>query len=163
MPENSVYIFDTSALIDMAKYYPIDRDFPYWRNVEASINLGRFRAPFFVIEDLTYDDLLKKWIEKRRKKIEIPITDFQNRTTKKIEVDYPRIVNYRAGRINSDPFVISCALEFKEPSTLTSLEPIIVAMEGEKKRMTIPRVCEKLGIICIEIDELWERENWVSE
>lgn len=161
---SSVYIFDTSAFIDMDKYYPIERDLAYWRHIDTSINSGNFRAPFLVFEDiLTYDDDLKKWLEKRRKKMEIAPTDYQNRAVSRIESDYPKLCNYRAGRINADPFVIACALEMKEsiPTTLIALDPIVVAQEGERKRVTIPQVCEKFGIECIMIDELWERENWV--
>ena len=64
-----IYIFDTSAIIDMHKFYPINRDFPYWRNVEISINDGKFRAPLLVFEDIERkDDLIKKWFNKRKTK-----------------------------------------------------------------------------------------------
>lgn len=163
---NPIYIFDTSAIIDMHKFYPINRDFPYWRNVEISINDGKFKTPFLVLEDVSRkDDLIKGWFNKCSTKMMIPQTNFQNITAKEIERDYPKLVNYRFGRINADPFVIACALEInKENQTRLfpkDLFPVIVAQEGEKKKDSITKVCGKIGLTCITIDQLWGRENWV--
>jgi len=166
--KNLIYIFDTSAIIDMHKFYPINRVFPYWRNVEISINNGKFRVPFLVFEDiLRKDDLIKDWFNQRKQKIVIPPSDFQNKIAKKIENDYRGLVNYRFGRINADPFVIACGLEINDgnQATFSSIKqtPIIVAQEGERKKDSIPKVCRQLELTCITIDQLWENEDWVVE
>jgi hypothetical protein len=162
---NPVYIFDTSAIIDMHKFYPINRVLPYWRNVEISINNGKFRMPFLVFEDISRkDDLVKDWFNQRKLKVIIPQSDSQNRYVKKIEADYPNLVNYRFARINADPFVIACGLEILDGNQVTfgsKQTPIIVAQEGERKKDTIPKVCRNLNLNCITIDQLWENEDWI--
>jgi hypothetical protein len=161
-----IYIFDTSAIIDMHKFYPINRVFPYWRNVDFSISMGRFRAPLFVLLDIERkDDDIKKWFSSRKSKMAIMPGDFQNNAVKIIERDHKGLVNYRFDRMNADPFVIACALDIINGNqTILTQEkqlPIIVAQEGERKKESIPKVCKKMGLTCISIDQLWEGENWV--
>jgi len=161
---NFVYIFDTSAIIDMHKFYPINRDFPYWRNVDISINHGKFRMPLLVFEDICRkDDLIKEWFSQRKSSMIIPQSESQNKIAKEIERDYSGLVNYRFGRINADPFVIACGLEINNGSQTTfgKFTPIIVAQEGERKKESIPKVCRKVDLQYITIDQLWENENWI--
>lgn len=167
MPEIvPIYIFDTSALIDMDKFYPVDRDMSYWRHVDRSINQGRFKAPYVVLDEVSRrDDELVKWLKPRRKIMQIPISPLQNNYVREIQAKFKGLCNHRSGNLNGDPFVIACAIEIINGIQVTFLpqRPIVVAQEGQKKKITIPKVCGHYGVECITIDQLWEKENWTSE
>ncbi|MFG2738649.1 DUF4411 family protein [Streptomyces chartreusis] len=150
-----MYSLDTSALITPWRdTYPPRRFKGFWERYEELIDSGRaFAVDEVAIELKRRDDELAEWI-KLHPSLFVPLeADIQLATIEALRLCERMVGNIR-GRNGADPFVIGLA----KARGLT-----VVTMEkatNSLKRPKIPDVCNEMGVPCIDVIGLMDREQW---
>lgn len=159
---SNCYIIDTSSLIHLNKYNPIDVFPTIWQKLELLISERRLLAPKEVLYEINEkDDQLAKWAKHQP-------SLFKDSTPRQIEIvkdilrQYPSMVKeYKTH--DADSWVIALTIEMASSSqqTLTPIKRIVVTEEklrGDK--IKIPWVCEKYDIETIDILHMFRIEGW---
>jgi len=167
----SLYVVDTSFLIEVHKRYPQKLLPGIWKDIETLIGAGRIIAPIKVKNEINQqDDELKDWVNDHDSMFRSLGSELLETTS--IVVDkYPRTAKPTSQNIHhADPFVIGLALKVMRQSTLNTRIISVVAEEKSKlaKNPTlreeeiekIPDVCQKLGIRCITHLEMFKQEGF---
>ena len=144
---------DTSALIDLWRHYPRDVFPGLWRNLERLLTEGKLVAPHRVLKELEQkDDDLSKWA-KRNRRMFVGLDMDQQQQVKKLLEKYPALVDPGKSIPEADPFVVA----------LGKKGYIVISQErrgGPGSVTRIPDVCEKEGITCISLHQLFREERW---
>ncbi len=153
---------DSSSLIDLNRYNPIDVFPSVWKNLESLINQGFLVSPLEVFNEITQmDDELAKWAKKQRNFFRDP-TEKQIEIVKDILKSYPSMVR-EDRKYDADPWVIALAVEMKNDTQRTLLEVKRIVVTEEKirgQRIKIPYVCKKYMVDSISIIEMFRIEGW---
>jgi hypothetical protein len=156
------YIIDTSSLIDLNHYYPIDRFPSLWEKIENLVKTNRLLSHKEVFNEINNkDDMLADWAKKNRNMFK-PITKKQIEIVKKILKDYPSIVK-KDKKYSADPWIIALAIELakSKQTTLFKVKRIVVTEEklrGEKVR--IPFICKQLDVDSMDMIGMFREEAW---
>lgn len=159
---NSVYIIDSSSLIELNKHHAMDVFVSVWKNISELIKNDRLIAPREVLKEIeNFDDSLAKWAKKQKKLFKNP-NSRQIKIVQEILKEYPSIVNIDA-RNSADPWVIALAIEqsTNPQQTLFQIKRIVVTEEklrGNKVR--IPYICQNKDIESIDVVDLFRTEGW---
>jgi len=152
-----IYVFDSSALIDLFKnYYPMR--FPsLWEKFESSKTEGKIVSVREVLNEIKgYGDRLDGWAKENRDFFQLPspeelvfvaeifkIPHFQSLVRKKERLQ---------GKPVADPFVIAKS---------KALEGCVISQESKTpKAARIPNVCAYFSIDCLNLEGFMEREDW---
>lgn len=150
------YSIDTSSLIQAwQRAYPPQLFPGLWSAVDGLIDSGRLKASIEVYYELQRKhDELGQWAKERKNGLFVDIDEELQTALSRLMSTHPRLVDTKTGKSGADPFVI--ALAQITPSC------IVVSDEhgGSAKSPKIPTVCQALGIQCMTILELIEREGW---
>lgn len=158
----SVYVMDTSSFIELKNRYPPRVFRSLWCNIEKLCENNRLIAPLEVREEIERgDDDLVKWV-KKFKKIFLRPDGRQARKVQEILAQFPFLAHFEKEGPNADPWIIALALSRNKTiqSPLFPRNYIVVTEELRAKPNKIPFVCEHYGIECINLLELFRRENW---
>ena len=165
MPEETIYVADTSALIEIQKKYPHDVFKTIWDNLSKLADKERIIAPKQVLEEINLfalEDYLKKWAV-GHKKIFKEQTSFQLSKVREILLLYPKMAEYKKGHEQADPYVVALALD-KDPQTkLVQNNKRSVVTEEKSVRgkpEKIPDVCSKFGVEFFDILGFFRQEGW---
>lgn len=156
-----IYIIDSSSLIDLKKYYPIDIFQGIWNNLENLIINRRLFSSIEVLKEISRgDDELKDWCN-QHKTIFKPINSKITMQTQEILDRFPELGDIDRTTPIADPFLIALALERDPQQTLIEKRKVIVTEEKSKRnKINIPYVSNQYGIESSNIIELFRKEKW---
>ena len=158
----TVYVFDSSPLIDLFHHYYRERFPSLWQHFDGMVSDGRITSTREVGNEIKgHGDKLAEWFEElgdNRKNV------FVTPTPAELEV-VTEIFNVRhfqamirkkqrlAGRPVADPFVIARAKCLENGC--------VVTREKHKPNSAhIPNVCEHFGVDWADLEGFMEREQW---
>lgn len=148
------YSFDTSAFIEGQKRYYRPANFPsLWKHIEALITSGHLRSCDVVLSELEkVDDGCLAWAKQQDGLFLMPSQETQA-AVGQVMARHPKLV--RNGRSGADPWVIAMAIA-------TGTTCAVVTDEKPKSLINphIPDVCGEMGIPCMTLAEVVEREGW---
>lgn len=147
------YSFDTSALIEGNKIYPIDVFPALWDKLATLINDGHVRAIVQVKTELSKkDDDIFKW-SSRFPDLFLPLDSTVQAEVRAIMKDFPNLVNVAANKSTADPFVIALA-HVKKCAVVTYEKP------GSIQNPKIPFVCNSKSVAVMNLVKLMQLEGW---
>jgi len=156
------YVIDSSSLIDLNRYSPIDVFPSVWKNLESLISQDRLVAPLEVLNEITQkDDQLSKWVKEQANFFR-DITEKQIEIARDILKSYPSMVRVDR-KYDADSWVIALAIEMKSDPQQTLVQKKIIVVTGEKirgERVRISYVCQKYQVDSIDIIEMFRIEGW---
>ena len=158
---NTVYVIDTSALIMLDFTFKYDNPVfkAVWEEIEELVKQGSFKTIDFVEDEINNyngkESFLKIWIKKWRKHLVIT-TDSEsiNASIPIINKEYKSgffdAKKQAEGKEEADPYLIGyCKVH----------NYVLITSENKIKPNKIPKVSEKNGVKCIDINDfLIERE-----
>ncbi|MBT9141517.1 MAG: hypothetical protein DDT30_02109 [Dehalococcoidia bacterium] len=153
-----IYVFDSSSLIDLFKYYYPNRFPSLWENFDALVLERRIISVREVRNELEgHGDSLSVWVKDHHEFFPAPTTDELNFVAKIFKVTHFQALvkekEWLQGKPVADPFVIANAWALEEGCVVTQ----------EVKRPNaakIPNVCEHFGIPCLNLEAFMENEKW---
>lgn len=158
----TVYIIDTSSLIELNKHNPMDIYHSPWKKIDGLVNSGRLFAPREVLDEINQlDDTLADWA-KEHSKMFIEPTKEQIEIVREILKTHPSLLK-NGKRYAADPWVIAVAIEMiRNPQkTLIEVKRIVVTEEKIRgNRIKIPFVCQEFKITAIDILDMFRNEGW---
>ncbi len=154
------YVIDTSSLIDLNRYNPIDLFPSVWNKIEHLVKTGQLVSHIEVFKELSRkDDLLFKWAKKHKDMFK-HYTKRQVEIVQKILKKYPSIINLKR-EYSADPWIIALAVELNEQKTLVKVKWLVVTEEQLKgNRVKIPLICKEYDIEYLKIFDLFRRKGW---
>jgi hypothetical protein len=161
MPED-IYCIDASSLMDLSRQYPRARFPSVWQEIDALVEEGRLIAPKEVLKEIMKgDDSLVDWVKKKSKMFK-PLDSEQAKAVSAILAACPTLIDFLSEMPQADPFLIALAKVGNESQTKTLFEikHVVVTQEGKNKFNKIPQVCARVGVECIRLLDLFEREGW---
>lgn len=168
MGKNVIYNIDTSALIDLDKYYSYEVFPSLWDNFIINlVNEGRLIATEEVKEDLKrVDDDLYNWIMQRCSQIFIPTNlEIMNRVNEIIN-RFPNLIDKdKPGKNQADPFVIALALEVPNICSIFNQGAEIMVVTHEKftgnlSGPKMPDICRFYGLKVGKLINIFKTEEW---
>jgi len=153
-----IYVFDSSPLIDLFRYYYLDRFPSLWENFDALVLERRIISVREVRKELEgHGDRLSDWVKDHREFFLTPTADELNFVAEIFKVTHfqalVRKKEQLQGKPVADPFVIAKA-KIQE-------EGCVVTQEVKKPNAAkIPNVCEHFGIPCLNLEAFMENEKW---
>ncbi len=157
------YVIDTSSLIDLNRYNPIDLFPSVWNKIDHLVKTEQLVSHIEVFKELSRkDDLLFKWA-KTYKDLFKHYTKRQVEIVQKILEKYPSIINPNS-QYSADPWIIALAVELNEERTQKTLIKVkwLVVTEEQLKgnRVRIPLICKEYNIDYLKIFDLFRRKGW---
>ena len=96
------------------------------------------------------DDALKKWFVGLQGDI-LPIDDEVQENVKKVVTSNPQLVDFKQVKSSGDAFLIATAMKY---------DLTVITEENKTGQKKIPFVCNSLGVPCVDILGLCEKEGW---
>ncbi len=171
MPGNdTLYVVDTSALIDMKLYYPISIFESLWKKCTTLAHNSRICAPDAVFSEIMRkDDELASWAKRRYRYLFQECTDFQVEKVQEILSEFPNLIDHNRETEQADPFVVALGLERRDGPQKPLVPQTVVVVTQErttpkrstrKKKVVIPEVCQHYDLPCITHIEMIANEGW---
>ncbi|MHA1185308.1 MAG: DUF4411 family protein [Candidatus Heimdallarchaeota archaeon] len=156
------YIIDTSSLINLSRYNPIDVYPTVWRNLTNLRKRGLLHSSIEVYNEVSRkDDSLKDWV-KANKQMFIEESATQLQFVSEILSKYPSIVDVER-RFEADPWLIALALEMRtDAQQKLTLEKIIIVTDEKLKgnKVRIPFICQNYDLDFLNIFDMFREEGW---
>lgn len=156
-----VYSVDTSALIDLGRWYPRSVFRKLWQEMKVLVTQGRLIAPPQVREEIKrQDDELLRWV-RAQKRMFVQLQSVHLQCVSEILGHFPDLIDPNKQTEDADPFVIAVALARKRGHLFGS-DYVVVTQERLRShgRPRIPNVCQHYGIECLDIFQFFAREGW---
>ena len=153
-----IYVFNSSALIDLFRHYYSERFPSLWENFDALLLEQRIISVREVGKELEErDDKLSEWVKNHRKYFLTPVIDELNFVTEIFKIPHfqtlVRKKEQLGGKRVADPFVIAKAKAQEDGC--------VVTQEVKKPNAArIPNVCDHFDIPCLNLETFMESENW---
>ena len=152
-----MFVIDTSALIDIRRWYPPDVFPQVWRNMEAMIQRGEVEAPIEVLREVEDgDDELKVWC-RNHKEMFVDIEEdlnainiFMGVQKKYDKKEWEKNIQKKHW---ADPWVVTLAICRVYINEEGKNHPIIVTSENQVKPNKIPTIAREFGINSIKVPE----------
>jgi hypothetical protein len=164
MAADTIYIIDTSSLIDLQRWRPLAKHRVIWQKLDGLIRDGRLIGPEQVYSELRAGkDSLAKWAVSHKKG-----GQFFKKTTrqhvgiaKQIIHKYSDLVDVDRPGSQADPFVIALA-HYEANSTTLAQQCIVVTNEKftPTGRPRIPHICASYKLPYLTIHQLYVTEGW---
>jgi len=153
LPVKPTYCIDTSALIAAwyERYKP--NRFPkLWTEFDKLIEDGRLVSSSLVLRECSKRSVeLHDWL-KLRSGMFVPPDEAIQSEVRLIINAYKGLVAEGKQKHAADPFIIAQAKVYGH---------VVVTEEGSGTTKKIPGVCSAMSIVCINLMELIDREDWV--
>ncbi len=165
MPDETIYIADTSALIEIQQKYPHDVFGGLWKNLSGLAKNGKMIAPRHVFDEIksyALEDYLKTWATQHKNMFKEP-TPAHYLKVKEILASFPNLINTKSEFEQADPYVVAMALCVERQTTLVGNIRVVVTEESFTKPQRIPDVCRNYSITCINTIEMFRQEGWRFE
>ena len=155
-----IYVFDTSIFVKLFGSYYRGRFPSLWKKFDSMISARRITSTREVrreIEDQT--DELDDWANKNPNVFPTPKSDVGIFVTeiyliRHFQANIEKKKLLKGGKC-ADPFVVATALASVPCGTVVTLE--VYKPHSAK----IPNICSHFGIVCLNLEEFMEKENWV--
>jgi Domain of unknown function (DUF4411) len=148
------YVLDTSAIIDLWRIYPPKTFRNLWKRVERLVQEGRLISPGQVLVELKRkDDDAAGWLKDRKDVTVVRENAAIWSVAQKVANDNLGLVDSKKTGAQADPFVI--ALAMSRGWTVVTSEKA-----GGFGKVNIPSVCKRVGVPCLTILQLFEKEGW---
>ena len=153
-----IYIFDSSPLIDLFRYYYLDTFPSLWENFDALVSERRIISVREVRNELGgHGDRLSDWVKGHRELFHTPTTDELGFVAEIFKIAHFQMLVRKKeqliGNPVADPFVIAKAEALEEGC--------VVTQEVKKPNAArIPNVCEYFDIPCLNLEAFMENEKW---
>ena len=156
----SVYIIDTSSLIDLVHRYPRVVFPGLWTNVETLVAMDRMVAPWAVYVEIEQkqDDLLA-WALNNTNMFKKKTYDVANFALK-LANEHQKMKRRNMITERADPFVIALAWHMHKETP--DKKPIIVTEECTKTGK-IPVIARSYGLVHVGLVEMMIAEQWSFE
>lgn len=163
---NKVYVIDTSAIVDLFRWYPPDISVfkPIWDKIEKMIGSGILISHYEVYREIEVgDDMAVEWC-KKHKKMFIDPDDHQIRIFEKVREAYEK--DQWDKKITqpgpwADPWIITLAIQLRERSKILGIQGDvkIITQENKTKRNNIPTIAKNFGIESLKLIEFFRDIN----
>ncbi|MCK4599646.1 DUF4411 family protein [Candidatus Bipolaricaulota bacterium] len=157
-----IYVFDSDALINLFRHYYADRFPSLWENFDALVLEHRLISVREVKNELAgHGNRLSGWVKNHHGFFLTPSIDELSFVTEIFKVPHFQMLIRKKQRLQgkpvADPFVIAKARALEG-----SLEGGCVVTQEVKKQnaASIPNVCERFGIPCLNLEAFMENEEW---
>lgn len=120
-----------------------------WKHIDELISQKRIVTCSEIIEEVN-DDALKKWFVGLQGDI-LPIDDEVQENVKKVVTSNPQLVDFKQVKSSGDAFLIATAMKY---------DLTVITEENKTGQKKIPFVCNSLGVPCVDILGLCEKEGW---
>lgn len=145
------YIIDTSAMLsqkdDEAHRRRIYKS--QWNNIDELIRNKEIVTCSEIAGEVE-DETIQQWMRENGLII-LPIDDEVQENVKKVVKKNKELVDFKGNKSSGDAFLIATAMKYG----LT-----VITEEKKNSPKKIPFTCEMLGIDCVSILDLCEREDW---
>lgn len=136
-----IYILDTNVLMEFSRWIPISLNKSFWDKLEESLGEGKWVLLDVVVEEIKYNEKLKEWCEKQKRKGFIK-TIGESTRERAVEINnIYKMIDETDGNSTVDTYIIAYAEENK--LSVFSMESFRIKENGLLK---IPEVCQKLKI-----------------
>ena len=168
MEQDSYVIFciDSSALIDLHKYYGEQRIPKLWTELDSLFSKGNMLSHEIVYEELTTQAKnpsdLSKWVS-HRKVFFKPITAQQVHHVASIVSQFPGLIDYKHEKDEADPWLIALALELKAQYSLFDSEVCLISQENPLSSQKSPAVCVHYKIRPLSLLDFFDFVGWKLE
>lgn len=156
---SSVYVIDSSALIDLKDLYPKSVFENVWSKLTNLIQINRMISSTEVFREIKKkeDDLLS-WC-KANSRMFVGTNEEHLKIVEEIMKKYPKLVKHDTLHPVADPFVIAVAKVLKDQN-LDAPIPIVVTHEKREENVKMPTVCIEYGVENMRLLEMFEAEGW---
>jgi hypothetical protein len=163
----NIYYVDTSALITMQRYYPIEMLPDLWKHLEELFLSGRIGSHDFVYNEIVPTDKkavkddLANLISKYKNNFK-PISKRQVEIVKEIITLFPGLIKPQSKKDEADPWIIAMVIEMMEETNLFEQDSdfVIISMESKKSSNKIPAVCKHYRVRHMNLFEFFEDNDW---
>jgi len=156
---SSVYVIDSSALIDLNDLYPQSFFEDVWSKLTNLTQINRMISSKEVFKEIEKkDDDLLSWC-KTNPRMFVGHNAEHLKIVGEIMGKYPQLVKYDTLHPVADPFVIAVAKVLKDQSLDSSI-PVVVAHESRNSPVKIPAICTDYDIENMRLLEMFEAEGW---
>ncbi len=152
-----MFVMDTSALINIWRWYAPDIMPKAWENMELMVRRGEMIAPIEVLKEVERrDDEIKEWCKNHREMF-IDVEDRLEiiKAIKKVQGAYDK--QYWETNIQqnlwADPWVIALALATEYLTENGKEHPVIVTSENQTKPNRIPTIARRFGLKSIKVQD----------
>lgn len=152
-----MYVLDSSALIDLHKYYFPARFPTLWKRFDAMIAKNLFTSTREAFEELTVsDDRAAQWAKEHEDLFVLPDADEARFVTKIFSVPHFR-ANVSQQKILqggwfADPFLVARAAVLRGA--------VVTREKYRPKAAKLPNICEHFKVPCFDLEAFMEKENW---
>jgi hypothetical protein len=153
----TVYSIDSSSMIHAwRRAYPPSVFSSLWTKIDELIGNGRLIASVEVLRELKKkDDDIYAWAQDRKDTLFVELDDKTQDSLVLIMTKYPKLVDTGKGKSGGDPFVIALA-HCRDPQ----LTVVTEERGGSDAKPKIPHVCNRLGLLNIDVLDLITQEKW---
>jgi hypothetical protein len=152
MANKPQYSFDTNVILTAWNETYRPKNFGgFWNRLEELVAAGRG----FICEEVQRelekkDDSAFGWV-KGQADFMVALEEQQVVLTRALTSEYPALAKERLGRMRADGFVIALA----QWRGLT-----VVTAENHRGAEKIPNICSEVGVECISLADMIEKEGW---
>ncbi len=145
------YIIDTCAILSQKDDEPHRRKvYPSkWKKIDELVRCQEIVTCSEIALEVK-DASIQEWMRQCQMRI-LPLDDEIQENVKQVLRVNSELVDFKTGKSSGDPFLIATAMKY-------DLTVITEEKTGSPKK--IPFCCQKIGIDCIDINMLCEREGW---
>jgi len=145
------YIIDTSAVLSQKpnEIHRRTRFKSLWKNIDELIKQQIIVLSTEIVEEIDDNDI-KDSLKKQNCRI-IEVDEEVQANVAKVVTTRPGLIDFKQNKSSGDAFLIGTAMKYG----LT-----VITEENPDKQFKIPKVCECLGVNCINILGLCELEDW---
>jgi len=152
-----IYVFDSSTLIDLFRYYYRNRFPSLWEKFDQAVKAESILSVREVYNEIEHGgDRLSEWAKNNRGLFQPPVPEELVFVAEIFAVSHFQSLVRKQERLQgkpvADPFVIAKA---------KVLGGCVVTEEDKKPNASrIPNVCEHFGVACLNLEGFMEKENW---
>jgi hypothetical protein len=162
---SNIYFIDTSALVGIFRFYPVNLVDPIWEKVEELFLNDRMFSHQIVYDEVTTDskrpDLLSKKITPLQKYFK-PMSFEQAQSVSGILKRFPDLIDPNNEKDQAAPWLVAAAI--LEQNQLSLFNPnkkvYIVSEESESDPNKIPSVINSLGLGHLNLTSFFQSNNW---
>lgn len=154
MAPTSLYAIDTCSLATLQRTYPEWGSPLYWSTLDRLMRVRRLQSVEDVLFELTHQDSeIARWATARRGSF-VPLSQDVQQAARAILIEMPALLDLSTGKSSADVFLVAFASVHH--ATVVTEE---VAVGPGSKKIKIPNACSVLGLECISLQGLVDRER----
>lgn len=160
-----IFCIDTSALVDLHKYYSEQIVPDLWKELDKLFENNKIISHKIVFDELTTNakrpSSLSKWVSVRQAYFK-DITAAQAYHVASVVAEFPGLIDPNHEKDQADPWLIASVFEFRSQSNLFSQnqDMAIVSQEDVLSTCKIPAVCRRYNIQHYDLFQFFDYNGW---